>query len=187
MNNALNTTQLLKKISAGDKSAWDKLFPLVYNELHRISENQLHNERKNHTINATALVHDAYIKITGKDEIHIDDRVHFFAIAAKCMREILIDYARKRKAEKRGGAKTMITFDEQKVVREFRDDELLFLNDSLQELEKEVPRVSKVVELKFFAGLSYNEIAQVLAVSVPTVRRDWRFGKAWLGKALTAA
>jgi RNA polymerase sigma factor (TIGR02999 family) len=184
MMNNKNITRLLLDIDKGDKSAIEQLFPVVYNQLRRMSENQLRKERKNHTINTTALIHEVYIKIAGKDEIDIKNRSNFFAIAAKCMRDILVDYARRRKAAKRGGDKTIITLNEQELKREIRAEELIVLDDVLDELQNEMPRVSKVVEMKFFAGLSYAEIAEALSVSVPTVRRDWQFAQAWLSKAL---
>ena len=184
MNSSNNITQLLSNAAEGEKSAMDQLFPLVYDELRRVSENQLRGERKNHTINATALVHEAYIRIAGNDNINLQNRNHFFVIAAKCMRDILIDYARKRNAAKRGGDHILITLNEQDVEQEIRAEELIMLDESLEELQDEDPRVSKVVELKFFGGLTYDEIAGVLSVSVPTVRRDWRFARAWLSNAM---
>lgn len=177
-------TKLLLRVSQGDKSAVDKLFPLVYNELRRMSRNQLKGERKHHTINATALVHEAYIRFVGKDNLDMNNRAHFFCLAAKSMREILIDYARKRRAAKRGGDQPLVTFDEHSMKREARAEELIELDDMLKALQSEVPRASQIVELKFFGGLTYDEIANVLSISVPTVRRDWRFAQAWLGAAL---
>ncbi len=177
-------TKLLINLSGGDQSVAENLFPMVYNELRRLAQDQLRGERKYHTLNATALVHEAYIKLVDKNEMTWQNRAYFFAVCAKCMRQILIDYTRKRKAEKRGGDLPLVTFDEQSVKREARAEELVALDEALQELENSEQRVSKVVELKFFGGLTYEEIAEVLNISVPTVRRDWRFAQAWLSEAL---
>lgn len=177
-------TRLLVTLSHGDQSVVHDLLPLVYNELRRLAREQLKGERKCHTLNATALVHEAYIKLIDKNKVSWQNRAHFFALAAKSMRQILIDYARKRKAEKRGSDLPLVTFDDQAVTREARAEDLVALDEALQELENSEQRVSKVVELKFFGGLTYEEIAEVLDISVPTVRRDWRFAQAWLSDAL---
>jgi RNA polymerase sigma factor (TIGR02999 family) len=177
-------TKLLISLGAGERSAVDKLFPMVYHELRQLAQSQLKGERKHHTLNATALVHEAYLKLVDKSEANWRNRAQFFAVAAKSMRQILIDYARKRKAEKRGGNLPLVTFDEQSVKREARAEELVALDEVLRELQKSEQRASTVVELKFFGGLTYEEIAEVLGISVPTVRRDWRFAQAWLSDAL---
>ncbi len=177
-------TRLLVRAGQGNRAAVDQLFPIVYDELRRLSRNRLRGERGNHTMNATALVHEAYLKLVGMDDIDWRNRAHFFALSAKSMRRILVDYARKRSADKRGGDQPLVTFDERSVKREARADELIALDEALDDLQGELPRVSKVVELKFFGGLTHQEIASVLKVSVPTVRRDWRFAQAWLGDAM---
>lgn len=184
MPNQKTITKLLINLSGGDQSVLENLFSLIYDELRRLAQSQLRSERKFHTLNATALVHEAYIKLVDKSEVNWQNRAHFFALAAKSMRQILIDYARKRKAEKRGADLPLVTFDEQSVKCEARADELLAMDEALQELENAEQRASKVVELKFFGGLTYEEIAEVLGISVPTVRRDWRFAQAWLSEAL---
>lgn len=186
MSDKKPVTQLLLRVGQGDRPAVDQLFRMVYDELRRLSQNQLKRERQHHTMNATALVHEAYLRLVGNEVIAWQNRAHFFAVAARSMRQILIDYARQRKAEKRGGDQPVVTFQEDAMKREARADELIALDEALQQLHREVPRVSDVVELKFFGGLTYEEIAKVLAVSVPTVRRDWRFAQAWLSRELRA-
>ena len=144
-------------------------------------------ERRGHTLNATALVHEAYLKLVDQRDPNWQNRAHFFAIAAKAMRRILINYAEKRRAEKRGGGNPIVTFNEEAVVRESRADDLLALEEALQRLEKLNERQSKVVEYRFFGGLTQEEIAEVLEVSVPTVRLDWRLARAWLSREMQAA
>ncbi len=177
-------TILLRRLDSGDTGLLDEIFQQVYQELRRMAQQQLRGERKGHTLNATALVHEAYLKLVDSKEVNWQNRAHFFALAARSMRQILIDYARQRKAQKRGGEKLLVTLQEENIRYETRADELLLLDESLNELETTDPRIGKIVELKFFAGLMFEEIAEVLDISPRTVRRDWRFARAWLGRAL---
>lgn len=177
-------TRLLLDLSGGNRTVVDKLMPLVYEELRRIAHRQLRGERQGHTLNTTALVHEAYLKLIDQNQVTWQNQAHFFAIAAQAMRRILINYAHKRRAEKRGGGEPLATFDEQSMVREARAEELVKLDEALTELAKLNERHSKVVEYRFFGGLTQEEIAVVLNVSVPTVRRDWRLARAWLSREM---
>ncbi|MCG3120688.1 MAG: hypothetical protein ALAOOOJD_03507 [bacterium] len=177
-------TQLLLDLSGGNHAAVDLLVPLVYEELRGLAHRQLRDERSSHTLNTTALVHEAYLKLVDQQRVEWQNRAHFFAIAAQAMRRILINYAKSRSAEKRGGGQPLATFDERAVIREARAEELVALDEALVELTKLNMRQSQVVEYQFFGGLTHEEIAEVLAVSVPTVRRDWRLARAWLSRQL---
>ncbi len=177
-------TLLLQDISGGNRTVIDALLPLVYDELRNLAKRQLRGEREHHTLNATALAHEAYIKLVDQKQVTWQNRAHFFAIAAQAMRRMLINYANQQKAEKRGGGLAVVTFDEQAIKRETKSEELLVLDDALHELAKLNDRQSKVVEYRFFGGLTHDEIAEVLSVSEPTVRRDWRLAKAWLSREL---
>jgi RNA polymerase sigma factor (TIGR02999 family) len=181
---AKTVTLLLHKLDEGDASVINELFEQVYNELRRLAHEQLKGERKGHTLNATALVHEAYLKLVDSRQVNWQNKAHFFAVAARSMRQILIDYARQRKAQKRGGNKPLVTFNEENILREARAGEMLLLDETLSELEKTDPRMGSVVEMKFFAGLTFEEIAEVLGVSPRTIRRDWRFARAWLTRKL---
>ncbi len=177
-------TQLLIDLGDGDRSAVDSLMPMVYSGLHQIAERQLHGERAGHTLNSTALVHEAYLKLVDQNKVSWQNRSHFFAIASQAMRRILINYANAKKAQKRGGSGILATLDESEILGETRAEELLLLDDLLKELATMNERQSKVVEYRFFGGLTHEEIADVLGVSVPTVRLDWRLAKAWLSREL---
>lgn len=177
-------TLFLNNISAGDHVAVDKLLPLVYEDLQKIARNKLRGEKSNHTLNTTALVHEAYLKLVDQKNTNWKNRAHFFAICAQAMRRILINHAKNRKAQKRGGSEIVATFDEENFLRETKTDELLQLDEALTRLSKLNERQSKVVELRFFAGLTQDEIAEVLGVSKPTVRLDWRFARAWLSREM---
>lgn len=177
-------TQLLHELASGDQTVVDSLFPIVYDQLRRLAQGQLRGERKDHTLNATALVHEAYIKLIDQTRVEWQNRAHFFAIAAQAMRRILINYAHQRLAQKRGGGEVIATFDEGTVARESRAEELVALDLALQRLRELSERQSKVVEYRFFGGLTQDEIAAVLDVSAPTVRRDWRLARAWLSREL---
>lgn len=177
-------TQLLIDLSDGNRDAVDSLMPLVYSGLHQIAERQLRGERAGHTLNSTALVHEAYLKLVDQNQVNWQNRSHFFAIASQAMRRILINYANSKKAQKRGGGDILATLDESEIIGETRADELLLLDDLLKELETMNERQSKVVEYRFFGGLTHEEIAEVLKVSIPTVRLDWRLAKAWLSREL---
>ena len=185
MNNSENEiTQLLSELSSGNRQAVDILMPLVYKELHQLAHMHLRGERRNHTLNATALVHEAYIKLIGQERISWQNRAHFFGIASQAMRRILINYANARVAEKRGGNQVLATFVDDQMKRESKPEELIALDEALKKLEVMSKRQSQIIEYWFFVGLKHEEIAEILGVSVPTVRRDFRMAKAWLSREL---
>ncbi|MDQ7065988.1 MAG: ECF-type sigma factor [candidate division KSB1 bacterium] len=177
-------TLLLRELREGDTGVVDRLMPLVYETLQAIARRQLRRERRYHTLDTTALVHEAYLKLVDQKRVEWQNRAHFFAIAAQAMRRILINYARKRLAEKRGGGQPLATFNEQSMLRETRAEELLALDEALAALAHMHERQARVVEYRFFGGLTHEEIAHVLGVSVPTVRRDWRLARAYLTREL---
>jgi RNA polymerase sigma factor (TIGR02999 family) len=179
-----DTIQLLVELSDGNRDVVNALMPRVYEELRHIAHRQLRGEREGHTLNTTALVHEAYIKLIGKDQITWQNRAHFFGMAAIAMRRILINYAHKRNAAKRGGGQVIATFDEEQMTHEARTEDLIALDEALTRLESWNERQSKVVTYRFFGGLTHEEIAEILDVSVPTVRRDWRLARAWLSSQL---
>jgi RNA polymerase sigma factor (TIGR02999 family) len=179
-----NITQLLEELTGGNNAAVDALMPLVYDELHQVAHMHLRKERRNHTLNATALVHEAYFKLVDQTKVNWQNRAHFFAIASQAMRRILINYALQRKAQKRGGDDVKITFVDENVMRESQPEELLALDEALNRLKLINERQSKIIEYWFFVGLTHEEIAEVLGISVPTVRRDWRLARAWLSREL---
>ena len=177
-------TRLLFDLSNGNRQAVDMLMPLVYKEMHQLAHVHLRKERPDHTLNATALVHEAYIKLIDQDKITWQNRAHFFGIASQAMRRILINYANGRIAQKRGGNPAFVTFDDDKMKRDSKPEELIALDEALKKLEALNERQSKIIEHWFFVGLNHDEIAEVLNVSVPTVRRDFRLAKAWLSREL---
>jgi RNA polymerase sigma factor (TIGR02999 family) len=179
-------TQLLLEVSGGDRSAVDELLPLVYRELKRLAGAQLRNERPGHTLQPTALVHEAYIKLVDQRDVSWQNRAHFMGVAAQVMRRILMDYARTRNREKRGSGVRPVALDEALVVSEDRSSELVEIDEALTRLEQMDPRQAKVVELRFFGGLSVEETAEVMGISTPTVKREWAMAKAWLRRELTA-
>ena len=184
MNNKSDLTRMLVKITEGNKDAVDAFLPVVYNELHQMAQNQLFHERKGHTINATSLVHEAYFKLIDQKHVSWQNRAHFFGIAGQAMRRILINYANSRAAQKRGSGMPDITLAENLEVDYVKPDELLDLDRALNDLEKMNERQSKIIEYWFFVGLTHEEIAEVLGVSLPTVRRDWRLARAWISREL---
>lgn len=174
-------TALLHEWKDGKKEAFDQLFPFVYEELHRRASVYLKNERIGHTLQTTALVNEAYMKLVDKNELKYEDRNHFFAVAANAMRRILVDYARTRKREKRGGKDENLPLDEARfVTSNEKSVDLVALDEALNELAKFDERQARVVELKYFGGMTNNETAEVLGISNVTVRRDWDLAKAWL-------
>ena len=177
-------TVLLNDLTGGNRTIVDALLPEVYDELRRIAARQLMGERRDHTLNTTALVHEAYLKLVRQDKSDWKNRAHFFGIAALAMRRILINYANQRLAEKRGGGVASVTFDDSLAPREARAEELIALDEALSRLEKLSERQAKVVTMRYFGGLKQAEIAEALGVSEPTVRRDWQFAKAWLTREL---
>ncbi|MEJ2545009.1 MAG: ECF-type sigma factor [Calditrichaceae bacterium] len=183
----IDITQILHEISGGNRTRINQLIPLVYDELHHIAEKQLYNENQINTISPTALAHEAYLKLINQRNIHWNDRCHFFAIAAQSMRRIIIDYARFKKSQKRSGEKIMLTMAEENLVEEIPPDELLALDEALDRLKLLNERQFLVIEYWFFGGLTHQEIAGVLNISLPSVRRDWRLARAWLSRELNNA
>jgi RNA polymerase sigma factor (TIGR02999 family) len=181
---AENITQLLRDIRTGDKNAEARLIELVYDELHEIAARNLRRERPGHTLQATALVNEAYMRLTSLKETDWKSRAHFFAVAAQVMRHILVDYARNRLSEKRGAGLPALPIDEALTFSDDRLEQLLVLEDALQKLENQDSRANQVVVMRFYGGLSMEEIAEVLQVSTRTVKRDWNYGRAWLKSEL---
>jgi RNA polymerase sigma factor (TIGR02999 family) len=175
---------LLLAWRAGKTGASDRLFPLVYDELRRIAHRQLGRERDGHTLDTTALVHEAYLKLVDQTRVQWVDRSHFLAVAAQAMRRILVDYARRYSSDKRGGAPTRVNLSDATIVAEQRADLLLALDEALNDLARMDERLSRVVECRFFGGLTEEETAEVLGVTARTVRRDWTKAKGWLHRVL---
>jgi RNA polymerase sigma factor (TIGR02999 family) len=173
-------TDLLAQLSKGNQSAQEKLIPLVYEELRRLAASYMRRERNDHTLQPTALVHEAYLKLIGQRETNWSNRAHFFGVAASLMRRILIDHARGHLRNKRGGALQRVSLDESLGFSEERSQELLAIDEALDKLEKTDNRQSRIVTLRFFGGLTEQEIAEVLNLSPRTVQREWAFAKAWL-------
>jgi RNA polymerase sigma factor (TIGR02999 family) len=182
----LNATELLMAWGRGEATAFDRLVPLVHDELRRLARRYMARERPGHTLQATALVNEAYLRLIEVKRVRWQNRAHFFAMSARVMRRILVDSARARGNDKRGGGVTKVSLDEAVVVSKQPGQDLVALNDALQALEAVHPRKSQVVELRFFAGLSLEETAEALHVSPDTVKRDWRFAKLWLLRELRA-
>jgi len=180
-----DVTQLLKEWSAGDSNAAAKLMPLVYEELRRLARSYVTRERADHTLQATALVHETYLRLADQTQLNWKDRVHFYGIAARVMRRILVEHARAHRSAKRGGLTQKISLEEARELPAETDVDLLELDSALESFAKDYPRKSEVVELKFFGGLDAREIAEVLQVSEKTVLRDWNFAKLWLCRALS--
>jgi len=182
-----DVTQLLIEWSKGSEEAFERLAPLVYQELRKIARSHMRRERQDHTLQPTALVNEAYLRLVDQQRVEWRSRVHFYGIAAKMMRRILVDHARKRQRGKRGGGVPDLPFDETIGGAKEAPVSLTALDDALEELESLDPRQSRIVELKYFAGLSIGEIAETLGVSKATVVREWRTAKAWLGRELGKA
>lgn len=177
-------TRLLIELRSGNKLAINELLPIVYNELRLLASKYLNAEYKNRTIQTTELVHEAYLKLIGQENLSLENKQHFFGAAANSMRQILVDYARKRKAFKRGEGKTEISLEDAPTVTDEQSEEILSLDESLQKLELFDKRLSEIVELRFFAGLTIEETAEVLSISPATVKREWSVAKAWLYKEM---
>ena len=173
-------TALLSAWRGGNSNAQDRLFRLVYKDLHRIASRYMAGERQGHTLQATALVNEAYIRLIDIERVHWKDRAHFFAVAARVMRRILVDSARARRYQKRGGGAATVSLDEALIVTRQYGGDLVALDDALSALAVLDERKSQVVELRFFGGLSVEEAAEVLGVSSDTVQRDWKMAKVWL-------
>jgi RNA polymerase sigma-70 factor (ECF subfamily) len=181
---AQHVTRLLQDWSQGKDAALEELLPLVHQELRRLARRYMFGERPGHTLQTTALVNEAYLRLLGSRKVNWQNRAHFFAISAQLMRRILVDYARAREYQKRGGGAPKVTLDEALMGPQEKGHDLVALDDALKALAGVDPRKSKVVELRFFGGLSVEETADVLKVSPDTVHRDWRLAKAWLAREM---
>ena len=179
-NPAQSVSQLLQRWSEGDQGALDQLTPLVYDELRRMARRYMRQQPAGHTLQTTALIHEAYLRLVGQQEKQWENRAHFFAVAAQAMRHILVDHARARKMAKRGRDARQVSLDEALVIGPEGGDDLVALNDALEALAKLDRRQSQIVELRFFGGLTEEEIGEVLKVSSRTVRSDWRLARSWL-------
>jgi len=178
-------TQLLLAWNDGDESALERLVPLVYNELRRLAQRRMRLERPDHTLQTTALINEAYLRLVDVRNVHWHNRAHFFALCARLMRRILVDYARGRRYAKRGGGAQPITLDQSLPVAAGRSPDLVAVDEALHALAEVDARKAQVVELRFFGGLTVEEAAAVLKVSPETVRRDWRLAKVWLLRQLS--
>ena len=179
-----NVTQLLQEWRSGNPSAMDRLIPLVYPELKKLARRCLRRERAGHTMQTTGLVNEAYLRLVGSSRVQWRDRAHFFALTTQLMRRVLVDEARKRAFQKRGGSLTRVSVDEAILAVPERSIDLLALDEALTRLAARAPRKSRVVEMHFFGGLTLEETAEVLDVSTDTVKREWRTAKLWLMQAL---
>jgi RNA polymerase sigma factor (TIGR02999 family) len=178
-------TQLLIEWRSGDKAALDALIPIVHQELSKLAKHYLRGERAGHTLQTSALVNEVYLRLVDHENINWQNRAHFFGVAAQAMRHVLVDYARKRKSEKRGGNMVQVSIDEAMTVVEEKAIDLIALDDALTDLEKLDERKSRIVELRYFGGLSVEETAEVIDVAPITVMRDWQTAKAWLLRAIS--
>jgi RNA polymerase sigma factor (TIGR02999 family) len=178
-------TKLLQGWQGGDGAALDALVPVVYKELRRLAHYELRKERPDHTLQSTALVHEAYFRLVGRDLPQWEGRTHFFAIAGKLMRQILVDYARRRRASKRGSGVCMLTLDDAMAMPQGKDVDVVAVDDALNTLAEVDPRQSRVVELRFFAGLSLEETSEVMGIATATVQRDWTAARAWLHREIS--
>ena len=180
-------TKILHNWQGGDSAALDALVPVVYKELRRLAHCELRKERPNHTLQSAALVHEAYFRLLGQNPPQWESRTHFFAIAAQLMRQILVDYARRRRASKRGSGVCMLTLEDAVALpqRKDKDVDVIALDDALNTLAELDPRQSRVVELRFFAGLSLEETSEVMGIATATVQRDWTAARAWLHREIS--
>jgi len=175
-----DVTQMLERMRSGDGRAPDELLPIVYDELRRLAHGYMQNERADHTLQATALVHEAYMQLVDWKNVSWQNRAHFFAAAAQMMRKVLVDHAREKNALKRGGGIRTIALDEAVSFPVRTEIDLISLDDALIELAAFDPQQARIVELRFFAGLTIEEVAEALEISDSTVKRDWQIAKAWL-------
>jgi len=179
-------TQLLEAHSSGDQKTLDELMPLVYDEMLEMAHARMLGERSGHTLNTTDLVHEAYMKLIKFNRIEWVNRVHFFGIASQVMRNILVDYAVGKKAQKRGGDRERVTLEKQNIAREEVSwDEIVAIDQALDQLAEKDQRQVRIVECRFFGGLTLQETAEALGISVPTVSRDWKMARAWLNRELS--
>jgi RNA polymerase sigma factor (TIGR02999 family) len=177
-------TEILATLGAGDQEALKSLIPLVYDELRRLARYHLNRERRDHTLQSTALVNEAYLRLAGR-ELRVESRAHFFAIASHLMRQILVDHARRHRAGKRGAGATLLTLDQPVALPQTRNVDVLALDDALNTLARLDPQQSRIVELRFFGGLSIDETSAVLGVSPATVKRDWATARVWLHREIS--
>jgi RNA polymerase sigma-70 factor (ECF subfamily) len=184
MKSGQEVSELLTRWEEGDQSALNALIPVVYDELRRLARRRLARERTDHTLQTTALVHEAYLRLLGQRTAHFQNRSHFFAVAAQVMRRVLVDHARRRRAGKRGGGEIKLKLDEATAFERKSELDLLQLDDALNRLAESDAQQSKVVELRFFGGLSIDETSKVLGVSAATVKRDWTTARAWLHREI---
>lgn len=186
-SSAHNVTLLLNHLRAGDRDSLDQLMPLVYDELRQLAASQLHRERGNHTLQATALVHEAWLRLVGQHSVDWQNRAHFFSIAAEMMRRILVNYANHRHADKRGGHVPKLSLEEAANFAAEREIDLILLDEALTRLAVFDPRQARIVEMRYFGGLTVEEVAEVLEISTPTVKREWRMAKAWLHSQISGS
>ncbi|HEU0175525.1 MAG TPA: sigma-70 family RNA polymerase sigma factor [Blastocatellia bacterium] len=178
-------TQLLLAWSEGDREALDRLFPLVYAELRRLARSYMRKERAGHSLQTTALIHEAYLRLIDAAQVEWQNRAHFFGVAARAMRQILVAMARERGCQKRGGGARQVSLDEAVMIDKGTDEDLVALDEALGALAQFDARKAQVVEMRFFGGLTEDEIAAALGVSTETVRRDWRLARSWLRRKLS--
>jgi RNA polymerase sigma factor (TIGR02999 family) len=184
MSSPSEITTLLVDWSKGDKSALDRLFPLVERELHRLAHSYMRREDPNHTLQTTALINETYLRLIDQNKVQWQNRAHFFGIAAQIMRRILLNYARDRHREKRGGHAIQVSLSDVCIMSRSKSAELIALDEALEKLAVIDDRKSQVVELRYFGGLSVDETAEVLGVSTATINRDWKLARAWISKEM---
>jgi RNA polymerase sigma factor (TIGR02999 family) len=184
MNRQSEVTQLLSELGRGGPAAVDRLVPILYDELRHIARHHMRGERPDHTLDTTALVHEAYVKLVGLDRMTWQNRAHFLAVAAQAMRRVLVDYAVTRRAQKRGGVRQRVPLEEDSLGTDQPVETLLALDTALRRLEDVDRRLSQVVECRYFGGMSVEETAEVLHVSPATIKRDWSLARAWLNREL---
>lgn len=180
-----DVTTLLREWSAGKPQALNALMPLVYDQLHQLAARQLRRERPNHTLQSTALVHEAYVRLVDQSRVQWKDREHFFAVAAQAVRRILVSHARSRHASKRGGGDTLLAFDESIALPDRKDIDLILLDDALESLARFDAQQARIIELRFFGGLTIEGTAEALRISTSTVTREWTLARAWLHREIT--
>jgi RNA polymerase sigma factor (TIGR02999 family) len=185
-SNSIQITELLVSWSKGEASALEDLMPVVYDELRKIARRLMRGQGSDHTYQTTDLIHEAYLKLVDNSEKQWQNRAHFFGVASRAMRHILVDHARAKQTKKRGGSARQVTLEETAVFSSDVSGEIIALNAALEDLAKLDQRKAQVVEMKYFGGLTTEEIAEVIGVSPETVKRDWRFARTWLRRELTA-
>jgi RNA polymerase sigma factor (TIGR02999 family) len=185
MSGPTNITELLAGYGRGDKEALDQLMPIVYDELHRQAARYLRREQAGHTLQTTALIHEAYVRLVDQRNVQWQNRAHFFGIAAQMMRRILVDHARAKKRAKRGGSEIRVSLADAAVATKGQDLDVVALDEALQRLAKIDEQQSRVVELRYFSGLTVEETAEVMGISTATVKRDWSVARAWLHRELS--